>query len=376
MMDDRYISTRRGVAGYTELRLMRSEPGRAASWSASVGINLASSSGVRFKTREPPRKPHLCLKSTPDVVLDCPGLRDDYYINVLDWSARNIVSIALDKSVYAYNYDTHQSSFVLSTEEKQNYYISSLKSSLSGDLLVAANSGGCVTLFDVKRAQMVRRVDLPTRCRIGVLEWACKGAESDSPSVFAAGDMSGRVHLYDMRLKTGKCATLLYHDQEVCGLSLSLDGHTLASGGNDNRVVFSDIRTRRAIYELEHFGAAIRALSWCPDRTGLIAMGTGVADRRIIVWCSTSNQYLTGKMVDSQVTGIFWASDCIIVSVHGFDRNEIALSDYPSLESLDSLRAHEVRILQSAMAPNRKCIASAAPDECLKIWSLVPQRVG
>ena len=42
----------------------------------------------------------MIIPSAPERVLDAPGLRDDYYISVLDWSALNVVAVALDATVY------------------------------------------------------------------------------------------------------------------------------------------------------------------------------------------------------------------------------------------------------------------------------------
>jgi len=40
------------------------------------------------------------ISKSPYKVLDAPQIRDDFYLNVLDWSANNIVSVALENSVY------------------------------------------------------------------------------------------------------------------------------------------------------------------------------------------------------------------------------------------------------------------------------------
>jgi WD40 repeat protein len=39
-------------------------------------------------------------------VLDAPELKDDSHLNILDWSAQNMISVALGKSVYLYNAST------------------------------------------------------------------------------------------------------------------------------------------------------------------------------------------------------------------------------------------------------------------------------
>ena len=35
------------------------------------------------------------LHTTPEKVLDAPDIRDDYYLNLLDWSSRGLLSIGL-----------------------------------------------------------------------------------------------------------------------------------------------------------------------------------------------------------------------------------------------------------------------------------------
>jgi len=35
--------------------------------------------------------------------LDAPNLNDDFYLNLVDWSAQNILAVALGPSVYIWN---------------------------------------------------------------------------------------------------------------------------------------------------------------------------------------------------------------------------------------------------------------------------------
>ena len=39
----------------------------------------------------------------PYKVLDAPNLQDDFYLNLLDWSDRNQIAVALDNSVYVWS---------------------------------------------------------------------------------------------------------------------------------------------------------------------------------------------------------------------------------------------------------------------------------
>lgn len=55
-----------------------------------------------FEEAPKPRK----IPSNPYRVLDAPGLCDDFYLNLVDWSAQNILAVALESAVYIWNATT------------------------------------------------------------------------------------------------------------------------------------------------------------------------------------------------------------------------------------------------------------------------------
>jgi cell division cycle protein 20 (cofactor of APC complex) len=48
------------------------------------------------------------ISPDPERVLDAPEMVDDYYLNLLDWSSENILSVALCQSVYLWHANTGQ----------------------------------------------------------------------------------------------------------------------------------------------------------------------------------------------------------------------------------------------------------------------------
>jgi cell division cycle 20, cofactor of APC complex len=40
------------------------------------------------------------LPNAPEKILDAPDLRDDYYLNLIDWGDNDIISISLANSLY------------------------------------------------------------------------------------------------------------------------------------------------------------------------------------------------------------------------------------------------------------------------------------
>lgn len=43
------------------------------------------------------------INKVPIKVLDAPALYDDFYLNLVDWSSRNLLSVGLSNSVYIWN---------------------------------------------------------------------------------------------------------------------------------------------------------------------------------------------------------------------------------------------------------------------------------
>jgi cell division cycle 20-like protein 1 (cofactor of APC complex) len=54
-----------------------------------------------------PKKPVRHIPELPYKVLDAPDLQDDFYLNLIDWSSSNILSVALGSCVYLHNAQTN-----------------------------------------------------------------------------------------------------------------------------------------------------------------------------------------------------------------------------------------------------------------------------
>ena len=49
---------------------------------------------------------------SPEKILDAPGMVDDFYLNLLDWSSHNVVAIALEHTAYLMDYSTKRISYI------------------------------------------------------------------------------------------------------------------------------------------------------------------------------------------------------------------------------------------------------------------------
>ncbi|GAA5896015.1 hypothetical protein JCM6882_005586 [Rhodosporidiobolus microsporus] len=321
------------------------------------------------------------IPSQPDRVLDAPGMLDDYYLNLIDWSSTNLVAIGLAESVYVWNAATGDvtelchvgaggDSSVLTEGDE---YVCSVKFTEDGSHLAVGLASGPVQIYDVCAGQLIRTMQ-GHPSRVPSLSW--------SGAIVASGCRSGEIWNSDVRVAQHCVAQMKGHRGEVCGLEwrpeisggLSGGGQgLLASGGNDNVVNVWDGRMTNApkMSKTNHT-AAVKALAWCPWNSSLLASGGGSSDRTIHFWNTTQSARLNSLVTPSQVTSIVWnPHGKELLSSHGVPDHHLSLWSYPSLGKIaDIPHAHQARILHSALSPDGTTVATASSDEDLKFWKV------
>ena len=189
--------------------------------------DLPSSNGTfKDKSRKVP--------TTPERVLDAPGMVDDFYLNLLAWSALNTVGVALGESIYLWSADTGVVSHL--GDAPQGTYVGSVDFSNDGAYLGVGLGTGAIELWDSSTGQRLRSMQptADTNGQCASLAWCAH--------VLTSGHSSGAIHHHDVRVPRHLVATLEGHTGEVCGLRWSSGGEVLASGGNDNVVNLWDGR--------------------------------------------------------------------------------------------------------------------------------------
>ncbi|KAI7906760.1 WD40-repeat-containing domain protein [Cokeromyces recurvatus] len=301
------------------------------------------------------------INMTPERILDAPYIVDDYYLNVLDWSKKNIVAIGMDKSVYLWNADTGA---IRALKYNSNDQVCSLSWSSDGYYLAVGTESGDTQIWDVQSNTKLRSMKGGGQeCRIGALAW--------DRYYCSSGAYNGSIFHHDVRIAKHVVRQMYGHDEEVCGLKWRWDGGALASGGNDNTVNIWDARVSQARHTKRSHTGAIKALAWCPWKHDLLATGGGRDDKKICFWDTTHGNRLKTIQTDSQVTSLNWSQHHReIVSTHGGSRNQINVWGYPSLEKIADIPAHSTRILHAALSPDGQTLATAAADENLKFWRI------
>jgi cell division cycle protein 20 (cofactor of APC complex) len=190
-------------------------------------------SGASSTTLSAQQRRH--IPTEPERKLDAPGIVNDYYLNLLDWSFHNVLAIGLDKSTYLWNTEDGKVTPLLETEGTN--VITSVKFSNDGDIVAVGVNDGSIHLMDAATCKRLR-VMKGHRTRVGTLAWY--------GSTLTSGSRDGSIWQHDVRVPQHKVAELQSHTSDVCGLAWRNDGQMLVSGGNDNIVNIWDIRSLSA----------------------------------------------------------------------------------------------------------------------------------
>ncbi|KAI8998131.1 WD40-repeat-containing domain protein [Gaertneriomyces semiglobifer] len=301
------------------------------------------------------------IKIEPEKILDAPGLSDDYYLNLLDWSSTNMLAIALENTVYLWNGNTGEAS-QLCQVARNDQYVASVQWAPDGSHLAVGLSEGDVEIWSLESLKKMRTMRGRTS-RVGVLSW--------DKNVLSSGARDGSIWNHDVRIAQHRVAQLIQHESDVCGLKWRPDGQFLASGGNDNQVVIWDARSSIPKFTKTEHMAAVKALAWCPWQLNTLASGGGSHDRKVHFWNSSTGGKIATVDTDSQVTSIIWSLEYKeFFTAHGFPNHHLSLWKYPSLTKVGDLEGHEARVLHTALSPDGQTVATGASDENLKFWKI------
>lgn len=310
------------------------------------------------------RKPKKSLRhipQTPDRILDAPELRPDFYLNLVEWSTKNTIAVALGQAVYLWDAGSggiNQLPFDLTDP---NDYVSSVSWVNDGRYLAVGTAESKVQVWDVTAEKKIRTINTNSGGRIAAMDW--------NQHILSTGTVGGSIFNHDVRVQDHHIQTLSGHGLEVCGLKWSSDGKYLASGANDNVVnVWNEAGNQHCAPRTEHT-AAVKALAWCPWQSNLLATGGGTADRKIRFWNVNTGACVNRLDTHSQVSSLCWSKEHReIISGHGYAENQLSIWSYPTLSKVADLTGHTERILSMSMSPDGSTVVSAAADETLRFW--------
>ncbi len=322
-----------------------------------LGLDGKFGAGQELDT--PPR----VISKVPFKILDAPQLQDDFYLNLVDWSSQNLLSVGLGASVYVWSACTSKVTKLLDVEGDQDSITSVAWSQRGSHLAIGLNSG-VTQIWDIHQQKQVRSVGGHTG-RISSISW--------NNSIVSTGSRDRTILQHDVRAAEESFATLAGHKQEVCGLKWSFDGQQLASGGNDNKLFLWSLQSSAPLARFSDHQAAVKAIAWSPHQHGLLASGGGTADRCIKFWNTLTCECASSLDTGSQVCNLMFSRNANeLVSTHGYSLNQMIVWKYPQMSKLATLTGHTYRVLYLSMSPDGESIVTGAGDETLRFWNVFP----
>lgn len=312
-----------------------------------------------------PKKSFRKISKNPFKVLDAPELQDDFYLNLVDWSSTNLLSVGLGTCVYLWSACTSQVTRLcdLSGSDGRHEKVTSVSWSERGNYVAVGCETGLVQVWDVTANKQINTLSGHTS-RVGALAW--------NGDILLSGSRDRSILQRDIRTP---CIVperkLEAHKQEVCGLKWSPDNQNLASGGNDNKLYIWNMHSSQPCQAYHEHNAAVKAIAWSPHHHGLLASGGGTADRKIRFWNTLTGQPMQTVDTGSQVCNLAWSKHASeFVSTHGYSQNQILVWKYPSLVQVAKLTGHSQRVLYLATSPDGDSIVTGAGDETLRFWNV------
>ncbi|KAJ3043637.1 ubiquitin-protein transferase activating protein [Rhizophlyctis rosea] len=339
---------------------------------------------------KPPSSKRRKIPQEPDRILDAPGLKNDYYINVLDWSALDVIAVGLGSKAYTWEVETSKVTEIMSVPWPD--HMSAISFSPTGKNLALASEHGLLHILDfTTKTHTFRLSHREPNNSITALGWSPQ-------NLLALGTRDGSIKIYRIKgssilpIMTCKRASssewrkdplgLIGHSQRVVAVEFSPDGRTLATGGNDNLVCLWDVNgggcgEGRPKKVLREHGSAVRAMAWCPWESNVLATGGGLGDRTIRIFNSNSGKCLTSVETGSQVCALVWSKAYKeLLSSHSLASDQLVLWNYPSMTKTTTLVGHTVRPLFMALSPDGQTVVTGAGDENLRFWKCFETKPG
>ncbi|NXP20489.1 FZR1 protein, partial [Scytalopus superciliaris] len=314
--------------------------------------SLSPVSNKSQKLLRSPRKPTRKISKIPFKVLDAPELQDDFYLNLVDWSSLNVLSVGLGTCVYLWSACTSQVTRLcdLSVEGDS---VTSVGWSERGNLVAVGTHKGFVQIWDAAAGKKLSMLEGHT-ARVGkegggngftevILSWLN----------FVTQKSAGNKNCQNTRVDIYPFLHKFDHVSPLCQL-----------------LVWNHSSLSPVQQYTEHL-AAVKAIAWSPHQHGLLASGGGTADRCIRFWNTLTGQPLQCIDTGSQVCNLAWSKHANeLVSTHGYSQNQILVWKYPSLTQVAKLTGHSYRVLYLAMSPDGEAIVTGAGDETLRFWNV------
>jgi eukaryotic-like serine/threonine-protein kinase len=168
-------------------------------------------------------------------------------------------------------------------------------------------------------------------------------------------------------VKTQQKVHALHETGGVRALAFDPEGEKLATGGRNGAVKVWDTHTGAKLFEVAGHSGSVVAIAYAPDGKTLATAG---GDKTIKLWdAAKGGPKLTLAGHESGVYGIAFAPTGRYLASGGWDHT-VRLWDLDSGSQLAKLEGHTQDVWSVAVNPEGSLIASAGEDQMVRIWNI------
>lgn len=144
------------------------------------------------------------IPKAPFKVLDAPALKDDFYLNLIDWSSENILAVGLGSCIYLWNATTSKVTKLYDLGESD--IVTSVGWSDKSTYLGVGTNTGVFQLWDPEQCKLIKSSS-GHDSRIGALAW--------NGSTVSTGSRDKNILHRDIRSDNDYELKLEGHKQEI-----------------------------------------------------------------------------------------------------------------------------------------------------------------
>ncbi|CAN1751657.1 Cell division cycle 20.5, cofactor of APC complex [Linum perenne] len=239
---------------------------------------------------------------TAEMFLDLFDLADDFYLNLLDWSSRNVLAIALGSTVYLIWDASNGSSFELVTVDEELGPVTSVNWAPDGRHIAIGLNNSEVQLWDTDSDKLMRTLKGGHRGRVGSLAWnnnilttGARGPHLSSEGscmvsiqrgllATGGGEGDGRIKFWNT--DTGACSKSVNTGSQVCGLLWNKNERELLSshGSSQNQLTLWKYPSLVKIAELTEHSTSVLYMAQSPDRRTVASAAGAPGNEKLRIW--------------------------------------------------------------------------------------------
>ena len=295
------------------------------------------------------------LPKAPLQILDSPGLKDDPYTNILDWSDKDIICVAIKNKIYSLKEMGTIPSILI--DFPKDFEITSIAFNNSGELMAIGSNSGKGFLIDIMKKGVIGTFE--SKLRQTSITWR-------DNNHLTVGSLDGVIIDYDVRIKQN-IVRVIESKIPLINIKWSINGNMMCGSSSDGKVLLWDAREKATLYKFPSHSGFVKGLSW--SISNLLA--TGSSDGIIKIW--DSNDFKCLKEIDTVevYSLIFSRNTNEFVSGHGGSLNSATIWNIDG-HKIGNLLGHQMKVSHLALNPTGDQLLTGSIDETLRFWKVFP----